>query len=276
MIGQRCIQQQIRAEIENKSLARFIILVGDKGSGRKTLAKEIAKLTDAEFVIVDKGVDAIREIIEQCYKISENVLYVLDGDSMSPSAKSSLLKVTEEPPNKARFVLTVTDLEQTLSTLTSRARVFRMDIYTRSDIAYFAGTEDTRYSNYCTNKYEVDLLKHYGVDEFSNFIDLVIDNIAEVSGANAFKMEGKIAFKDEEDKYDMKIFLQAFRLACMLKIQESQEYQEKKKYIQWIGITTDTLNRLKIPNIARQPLFDKWIFDIRKIAQDARNNQEKS
>ena len=275
MIGQKYVQQQIKSEIENNTIARFIILVGDKGSGRKTLAKEIARLTDADFVIVDKGVDAIREVIEQCYKLSENVLYVLDGDSMSPSAKSSLLKVTEEPPNKARFVLTVTDLEQTLSTLTSRARVLRMDIYTGEDIAYFAGVEDTRYSDYCTNKYEVDLLKHYGVDEFSSFIDLVIDNIAEVSGANVFKMEDKIAFKDEEDKYDMKIFLQAFRLACMSKLQGSQEYWEKKKYIQWISVTTDILNKLKIATVARQPLFDKWIFDIREVAQDARNYQEK-
>ena len=75
MIGQRCVQQQIKAEIENRSLARFIILVGDVGSGRKTLAKEIAKLTDSEYVVVDKGVDAVREIIEQSYTVSASYLY---------------------------------------------------------------------------------------------------------------------------------------------------------------------------------------------------------
>ena len=270
MIGQRCVQQQIKSEIENRSLARFIILVGDTGSGRKTLAKEIAKLTDAEFVIVDKGVDAVREVIEQSYKVSSNILYVLDGDNMSLSAKSSLLKVTEEPPNKVRFVLTVNNLEQALGTLASRARVFKMDVYTDADIAYFAGTEDTRFPNYCTNKYEVDLLKGYDINEFDNFVKTVVDNIAEVSGANAFKMEERIALKNEEDKYDMKIFLQAFRTACMANIRASEQYYDRATYIKWIEITSDILKKYKTTaNISKIGLFDEWIFAIRGAVRRA-------
>lgn len=271
MIGQRCIQQQIKSEIENRSLARFIIFVGDVGSGRKTLAKEVAKLTDAEYVIVDKGVDAIREVIEQCYTISENILYVLDGDNMSNASKSAILKVTEEPPNKARFILTVTDLDSTLPTLKSRARVFRMDNYSDTDIAYFAGTEDVRYPNFCSNKYEVDLLKKYGIDEFTSFVELVVDNIAEVESANAFKIEDKIAFKGEEDKYDVKIVLQAFRTVCMQRIQESENYWDKLKYIQWVSVTTQKLALLRVNSLNKSALFDMWIFDIRKVSFDADN-----
>ena len=266
MIGQRCVQQQIKAEIENRSLARFIILVGDKGSGRKTLAKEIAKLTDSEYVVVDKGVDAVREVIEQSYTSSANILYVLDYDAMSNASRSAILKVTEEPPNKARFILIVTDLMSTLSTLVSRARVFRMDNYTDTDIAYFAGTEDTRFPNFCSNKYEVDLLKGYSIDKFADFVNVVVDNIAEVESANAFKMEEKIAFKDEADKYDVKIFMQAFRTVCMQKIQESENYWDKLKYIQWVSITTKSLALLRVNTLNRSALFDMWIFDIRKVS----------
>jgi DNA polymerase III delta prime subunit len=269
MIGQRCIQQQIKSEIEAKSLARFIILVGERGSGRKTLAKEIARLTDAEYVVVDKGVEAIRQVIEQCYTVATDVLYVLDGDNMSPSAKSSLLKVTEEPPNRARFVLTVSDIGQTLNTLTSRARVFRMDLYTDADIAYFAGTEDVRYANFCTNKFEVDFLKNYGMDDFSNFIQLVVDNVAEVSSSNAFKIEEKIALKGEEDKIDMKIFLQAFRVVCYQRVQDSQDYWEKLKFLQWIETTSAILSELRVSTVNKPMLFDKWIFNVREVARNA-------
>lgn len=269
MIGQRCVQQQIKAEIEDRTLADFIILVGDTGSGRKTLAKEIAKWTDAECVIVEKGVDALREVIEQCYRISQKVLYVLDGDSMSPSAKSSLLKVAEEPPNKARFVLTVNNLEQTLNTLVSRGRVFRMDIYTDADIAYFAGTEDTRFANFCTNKYEVDLLKGYGIDEFSAFVQLVVDNVAEVESANAFKLEDRISFKADDGKYDMKVFLQAFRTVCMQRIHESADYQDKLIYLQWINVTNEILSQLKIATANKSMLFDRWILRIREVVLNA-------
>ena len=265
MIGQRCIQQQIKSAIESKSLARFIILVGERGSGRKTLAHEIAKWLNADCAEVEKGVDAIREVIDNSYKLAQEIIYIIDGDSMSPSAKSSLLKVTEEPPNKARFVLTVTDIAQTLDTLTSRACVYRMDNYTHADIAQFAGTEDWRFPNFCSNKYEVDLLLEYGIDEFHNYVKLVIDNISDVSSANALKIENRIAFKDTDKGYDMKIFLQAFRTECIDRVQELTDYAEKMKLLDWIEITTNNLGLLRTPTLNKQALFDIFIFDIRAV-----------
>ena len=269
MIGQRCVQQQIKSAIESKSLARFIILAGDIGSGRKTLAKEIARLVDAECVVVDKGVDAVRDMIEQSYKIAREIVYVLDDDNMSMSAKSALLKVTEEAPNKARFILITTNVEKTLPTLVSRACVYRMDNYTDADIAYFAGTEDWRYPNFCTNKYEVDLLKSYGIEEFVTFVKLVVDNICVVSGANAFKIEQKISFKDGDGKYDMKVFLQAFRTECMDRAFQFDEYPDKMMYLDWIEITKHTIDTLRISALNKQPLFDEWIFEIRKAGKIA-------
>lgn len=266
MIGQRCVQQQIKSAIESKSLASFIILVGERGSGRKTLAKEIAKLTNAEYIVVDKGVDAIREIIDQSYKTATSILYVLDGDSMSSSAKSAILKITEEPPRNIRFVLIVTDISQTLATLTSRACVYRMDNYSHADIAQFAGTEDWRYPNFCSNKYEVDLLKEYGIDDFHNFVKLVVDNIGVVESANALKLEERLAFKDTDtSKYDLKIFLQAFRTECIDRVQQFDEYPDKMKYLDWVEVTTEKLSLLRISSINRQALCDMWIFDIRAV-----------
>lgn len=268
MIGQRCVQQQIKSAIDSKSLARFIILVGERGSGRKTLAKEISKWINADYIEVEKGVDAIREIIEMSYKLSKEVIYVLDGDSMSLSAKSSLLKVTEEPPNNARFVLTVTDISQTLGTLTSRACIYRMDNYTNLDIALFAGTEDWRYPNFCSNKYEVDLMKFYGIDAFHNYVKLVVDNISEVSSANALKIEDRLSLKGDDityDKYDIKVFLQAFRTECIDRVQQFDEYPDKMKYLDWVGITTEKLSLLRTPSLNKQALLDTWVFDIRAV-----------
>ena len=267
MIGQRCVQQQIKSAIESKSLARFIILVGERGSGRKTLANEIAKLLKANCAIVDKGVDAIRDVIENSYKITSEIIYVLDGDGMSPSAKSSLLKITEEPPNNARFVLTVTDLNQTLDTLISRACIYRMDNYTKADIAQFAGTDDWRFPNFCTNKYEVDLMLKYGINEFHDFVNLVVDNIGDVSSANALKVEERVSFKDTDDKYDMKIFLQAFRTECMDRVYGDSvlSTSEKMKYLDWIKIATKKLEVMRTPTVNKQSLFDMFIFDIRAV-----------
>lgn len=265
MIGQQGIQEQIKKRIEEGNLARFIILAGERGSGRKTLAQEIAKLLKAECVVVDKGVDAVREVIEQSYKLSSEVVYVLDGDNMSGASKSALLKVTEEPPNSARFILTVANLELTLDTLVSRACVYRMGRYSDVDIAEFAGSDDWRYPAFCTNKYEVDLLQSYGIDKFAEFIDKVINNVDVVSSANALKIGKEIALGNEADRYDFKVFLQAFRTQCMYRVQEFEEYPQKMKYLDWIEITTDILGALCLPNVNKQGLFDKWLFAVRAV-----------
>ena len=264
MIGQRCVQQQIKAAMENKSLAHFIILVGEKGSGRKTLAHEIANWLKAEYAEVDKGVDAIRAVISDSYSIATRIVYVLDGDGMSSAAKNALLKITEEPPKTVWFILTVTDVEQTLNTLTSRACIYRLDNYTKADIAQFAGTEDWRFPNFCSNKYEVDLLLGYGVDEFHKFVKLVVDNIDYASGANALKIGSKVT---TDKGYDLKIFLQAFRTECIDRVQQFDEYPDKMKYLDWIDITTSKLAILRVtPTINKQALFDMWVFDIRAVS----------
>lgn len=265
MIGQRCVQQQIKATIERNDLANFIILVGDTGSGRKTLAKEVAKWVDAECIMIDKGVDAIREAVSQAYKLSEKVIFVLDGDNMSQAAKSALLKVTEEPPNQVKFILTVTDISQIFDTLISRARVYRMDAYTKNEIAWFAGSEDWRYPNFCTNKYEVDLLNSYGMDEFVSFVNLVVENISTVDSANALKIEDKISLTADDGKYDMKIFLQAFRTECVSRWQESKDFQVKVMYEEWEKITTDIIAKLRVSSLNKQSLMDMWIFNIRGV-----------
>lgn len=266
MIGQRCVQQQIKAAMENKALAHFIILVGEKGSGRKTLAREVASWLKAEYAEVDKGVDAIRAVIAESYSIAVNIVYVIDGDNMSASAKSALLKITEEPPKNVWFVLTIVDIGQTLETLTSRACIYRLDNYTHADIAQFSGSEDWRFPNFCSNKYEVDLLLGYGIDEFHKFVKLAVDNIDTTSGANALKIENRIAFKDTDKGYDMKIFLQAFRTECMDRVQQFDEYPDKMKYLDWIGITSEKLAILRTPTINKQALFDMWVFDIRAVS----------
>lgn len=273
MIGQKHIQKQIKTAIESNSLARFIILVGDVGSGRKTLAKEIAGWLGANYILVDKGVDAVREVIEQSYMISADVVYVLDGDNMSGAAKSALLKVTEEPPNNVRFILVINSVETMLDTLISRACVYRMDNYTEREIAEFAGSDDVRYQEYCSNKYEVDLLKAYGIDDFMGFVLKVVDNIDEVSSANAFKIEQSIAFSADDDKYDMKIFLQAFNAVCLDRAKQDTEGPNRLQsfnpnrlmYLDWIKITTDTIATMRALPVNKQSLFDNWIFDIRSV-----------
>ena len=143
MIGQERLLTRIDKMIE-AGFPRFTIICGNKQSGRKTIARRIAKALGAYLINSSIKVDDVREIIDLAYKQTEPIVYLLaDVDKMSPAAKNALLKITEEPPRKAYFIMTLQDINNTLATLKSRATVLNIDPYTPADLMKYA--EDKEY-----------------------------------------------------------------------------------------------------------------------------------
>ena len=138
MIGQTKVLENIK-RIANGNFPRFSIICGQKHGGKKLIAKEIAKTLNAQLISTDVKVDTIRDIIKLAYKQTEPTVYLLaDADKMSLAAKNALLKITEEPPQKAYFIMTITDINNTLQTLRSRGTIINLDPYTPSELLRYA------------------------------------------------------------------------------------------------------------------------------------------
>lgn len=266
MVGQRQLMKFIQQQIDSDMLSHFSIIVGEKGSGRKTLAHNIfAMMGGGAFVVVGTSIDAIRNMIAEAHRLNGlNVLYLIpDADTMSVQAKNALLKVTEEPPKGAYFVMTLEDESNTLDTIRSRGTVYRMERYTTSEIAQYAKDvydETTEiYADLCETPGEVDALYSISIEDFYEYVRLSVDNIQRVSLANALKMSNRIALKaEDEEKYDLKLFWKAFMRICAKRMLKESEY------VEWIRITSKSLKRLNVRGINKQMLFDNWIFEIRE------------
>ena len=176
------------------------------------------------YRLPDVKIDTVREIITQAYKRITTMVYIIpDADSMSNAAKNALLKVTEEPPNEAYFIMTLEDENNTLETIRSRATMFHMDRYTPDEIEEhfkqrFGVVWDREIDiirELCSTPGDVETIMTYDATNFYDYVQLVVDNISEVSLANALKISEKIALKDESDKYDLKLFWRAFQSVCI-------------------------------------------------------------
>ncbi len=274
MIGQTELKNRIMSQISNNTFPRFSILVGQSGSGKKLMCGFISTHLHAYTYNCDTGVDDIRKMITEAYKVSSKMLYVIaDADKMSPAAKNALLKVTEEPPQNAYFVMTLTDVNNTLATIRSRGTVFHMDAYTVDELIEYGKVV----TNYTLHDEEVEILKNVcetpGEIEklfktadtnyarsFYNYAEKVVDNIALVSGANSFKIGEKIAFKDtDKDKFDLKLFWKAFMTICATRLTT-----DPFKYSLGIKTTSKYLQELRITGINKQATFDMWILSIRQ------------
>lgn len=270
MIGQRLLQSRIEQLVKNRAFPRFSIFVGPKGSGKKTFVAELAGQMLVNYVrAFDVKIDTIRQIIAEAYKVVSPTLYFIpDADNMSNAAKNALLKVTEEPPNNAYFIMTLEDENNTLETIRSRGTIFRMSPYKANEIGtYFYdkyhanhGEEEAQIiRDICETPGEVDTVMSYGITEFYDYVQLVVDNIADVSLANSFKIPSKVALKDTDEGYDLRLFWKAF----INVIVDRAIITNEPLYA--VGVTSKYLQKLRVKGINKQMLIDTWIIDVREV-----------
>lgn len=145
------------------ALQRFphaIVLQGDSGCGKRTLAKIIAKalvcrnrelapcgvcpscvraaagshpdirIEEGSGVTRSLSVETIKAVTADAYRMPEeadvNVFILLMGTKTSEAAQNKLLKVIEEPPEGTVFILVCDSAEQLLPTIRSRVQSFML------------------------------------------------------------------------------------------------------------------------------------------------------
>ena len=266
MIGQKRILDYL--DKHGDTLSHFIILVAPNGCGKRTIAKLIAEKQGATYAPCGVKVDEIREMINTANTVSEKVLYCIENaDTMSLMAKNALLKVTEEPPKNAYIVMTVQNDSSLLGTIKSRGTVFNLEPYKPKEIREFIDTFKNDYnkefsdwvSKVAITPGEVQLYFKYG-QEFIDYVNLVIDNIAEVEPANAFKSSKKLAFKKEdEDNYDLNLFWVTFSSLLVHRIKENP-----LKFARGVEVTSPYINKSAKVGVNLQQLYDSWVFKIRE------------
>lgn len=269
MIGQLKLQETVKSLIESDKFPRFCLLIGDRGSGKRFFIEHFIKKElgiTTEMCSID--VESVRNTVEQSYTVISPTLYVFaDVDNMSIAAKNAVLKVTEEPPNNAMFIMTAMNAENVLPTVRSRAFILYMDNYTNAEILEYCHQYTKDYSHdgvvsaYCQTPKDVELLYSYDVDKFKEFMSMVIDNIDKVSGANSFKigMRLDLGSSSDESKYDLGLFWKAFRAVCTNSLRINPF-----KYIAGVNVTSKYLYDLRIAGVNKQMCFDNWLLDIRK------------
>jgi predicted AAA+ superfamily ATPase len=273
MIGQNTLLKVIEGQINNDEFPRFSVIVGPEGSGKKTLTMAIAYALNATRVFIEPKVDNIREMINTANKVQLTTVYVILDNNMSVQAKNALLKVCEETPKNAYIILLTSNISTITDTLRSRAGIYYMQPYSVKEILQYSrfderGVNQQIITDLCETPGDVNKLYQYGANEFYSFVDKVINNIANVTSANALKIAESIDTKGgNPDKYDIVLFLRAFISICGNRMRTATLKQEDDKadlYAHGVATATNTLNQLSVTGINKGALLDIFILDIRK------------
>ncbi len=107
------------------------------GNNPDLIAKSLKDLTTKKSI----GVDEIREIIADVYtrpfKAAKKVYIIEDGEALTVGAQNALLKVLEEPPAYAVFILCTSEADKILPTIRSRSRIIRFQPKSDNEIRLY-------------------------------------------------------------------------------------------------------------------------------------------
>lgn len=174
-VGNEKVKEQLSYLRESNRLPHAIIIEGEEGLGKRTFAREIALnlfcrgeqkpcrncpqcskvLQNIHPDIYEYSatggarsfhVDVVREVKEDVYmqpNEAEYKVYILGNcQCMSDNAQNALLKVLEEPPKYALFILTTTTKSAMLETVLSRSVVITLE-----------GVDEKKATDYILEKY---------------------------------------------------------------------------------------------------------------------------
>lgn len=276
LFGQDKLCETIEGLINNNKFPRFVLVYGMRGSGKKTLAKEIAKALDATLVKPEDDittVEYLRDTVTNAYCQTRPTVYLIpeiDSGRVSVQAKNTLLKVTEEVPNNAYFIMTALKRDYVLPTIKSRASVFNMQQYTQYQLKEFAESNnikiEPRLYSILTTPGEVLSYAQTSEDskDFETFTQSVVDNIGLVSGPNSFKIANKISFGEDDKGFNLLNFWILFK---QLSLEKAKTITNSKRnmYFSYIRVTSEYIDKLQIKGINKKAIFDLWIMEVRDI-----------
>ena len=274
IIGQKKLIQKIDRLIETDNLPRYIIIQGPTGSGKHLIADYISKKLNALLVPSEISVDAVREVIDISYELTEPTVYLwADVQKMSLAAKNAVLKVTEEPPQEAYFIMTVDSTSNILNTLVSRGYVLDILPYTIDDLLEFANYKYPDMKDKTKNLI-VDLSNNIGdvikladmdIERLNTIVDMLCNNIGKVNLANELKIPTFLKFKTDE-KDDDKIDPVVFMKSVMIRFSEYMIESYNMFYADLINLTSKYMADMNSKSLNRTAVVDNWILQMHLMA----------
>ena len=274
IIGQKKLIQKIDRLVETDNLPRYIIIQGPTGSGKHLIADYISKKLNALLVPSEISVDAVREVIDISYELTEPTVYLwADVQKMSLAAKNAVLKVTEEPPQEAYFIMTVDSTSNILNTLVSRGYVLDILPYTIDDLLEFTNYKYPDMKDKTKNLI-VDLSNNIGdviklanmdIERLNTIVDMLCNNIGKVNLANELKIPTFLKFKTDE-KDDDKIDPVVFMKSVMIRFSEYMIESYNMFYADLINLTSKYMADMNSKSLNRAAVVDNWILQMHLMA----------
>lgn len=238
----------------------FIILYGESGSGRNSLIQLLKKKFKFNVTVCGYSAEEMRELTTFSRNLEKpNFFIIYEADRLSNTAKNILLKVVEEPPLNAYFILRTS--VRVIETLKNRAFYYAMQPYSSEEInSYFERIgKDKKYSIYCKNIGQAKKFFESPYEDIMAYCDTIINEISLVSSGNVLNITNKLSLKEDDNKWDLNLFFNILEQKLLNKLTETNN----TVYFKIIFFINRLRERLQITGVNKQYLVDNFLLNMK-------------
>lgn len=274
MIGQDKLISKLKSYTIT-TLPHSILLSGETGCGKHTLAKELAEYFNLDLIDISEviSLDTINEIATKPIP----AMYLIDCSVLTDRHQNIILKFLEEPSSYAYLVLLCVNKSMILQTVANRCVNFEFEPYSRETLARFitpnivvdpfstdidgpfsTNNESSHILDVCTTPGQVLSLHSGDLGKLEELCETIITKMRKANYSNTLSITQKINLKDEFDKFDIQVFFNVLLQTLLRLIKEKYSIE----YVNMYNFIAKFRKRLKDSRLNKELFIENFLTNL--------------
>lgn len=257
MVGQRKLIEKLN-NLTLDNMPRSLILLGEKGCGKKTYSQLIANKLNLKLIDITGNLNL--EYLAELRGRVEPYLYIINSNDISIKEQNVILKFLEEPLKNSYIIIMCENQSIVLETIWNRCQRWYFSHYNDEELSKFTPHKDYIKIFKTPGK----LLSLEGVDVMSaiTLCEKIINKIGVATLPNTLTIPNNIAFKNEKDKISLDLFNDVLSYTI-------EKYViENNLNFKMFNILKDYLYKSKLPKIDHKPLLDNMLINLWEASRE--------
>lgn len=218
-------QEELVSKIKSYSIANLpqaILLLGEEGCGKHTLANEMANYFGLELIDLTDDINLNNLTAIRMRAVS--AFYLINVSNITEKEQNMILKFVEEPSPYVYIILVSNSSHDIIDTLYNRCNIFQFSKYTREDLMKFVDGVSNNIDEMlelCSTPGQLKLITKY-YDELMLLCSKFNTKLKNASFSNLLlAVVDRINYKDEYDKFDFYLFIKALKYSIAKEFSET-------------------------------------------------------
>lgn len=262
IIGQDKILNRIDS-LTYKQFPKTLMLVGLKGSGRHSICYYISERLNLEVVDISDNL-TLETISNITFEVVPKI-YIIDTKDITVREQNVILKFLEEPLANSFIIVLAENKSLLLPTVLNRCAVWELNSYTKEQLQQFLMVQDNQnVLEVAKTPGQILEYQNHPISEMMALSNLILERIGGANISNALTLTNRLAFKEEKDKYDARIFFDVLLYIINKKYIDTRDYKLYKIY----EATNEMIQAVDYFNTDKKMQFDKYLVSIRQIMRE--------